>query len=116
MTAATGVATDWGEKLEEVFDPPLPGSEQFRLQHNRAMETSEELPGECAFLQQSGMLVIGQEPSPSCAPTPTAPPSMAAMRVKAINHFRIRVMTIFRRLVECQAFTLVGWSRFEIQF
>src|SRR5258705_13661173 len=97
----------WGEKLEAVFDPPLLGSEQFRLQHSRAIDTSEELPAECAFLQQSGTLVMGQEPSPSCAPTPAAPPSMAAMRVKAVNHFRIGVMTILRRLAECQGFISV---------
>lgn len=107
MVAPTGVTPGWGEKLEEVFDPPLPGSEQFRLQHNRAMETWEELPDECAFLQQSGMLVIGQAPSPSCAPTPTAPPIMAAIRAKGINHFRIGVTTIFRPLVACQGFTSV---------
>ena len=72
--------------------PLLPGPEQFRLQHKRAMETSEELAAECAFLQQSGMLVIGQEPSSSFAPIPTAPPSMAAARARAVNHFRIGVV------------------------
>ena len=79
----------WGAKLEEVLDPVLPGSEQFRLQQSRAIETSEELLAEFAFLQQSGMLVIGQEPSPSCAPTPTAAPSMAATKMKVVNHLRI---------------------------
>jgi hypothetical protein len=72
--------------MAEAFDPLLPGSEQFRLQHSRAIETSGVLLADCAFLQQSGMLVIGHEPSPSCAPTPTAPPSMAATRTIAVNH------------------------------
>jgi len=77
----------WGEKLEEELDPPLPGSEQFKLQQSRAIETCGVLLADCAFLQQSGILAI--EPSPSCAPTPTAPPSMAATRVKTVNHLRI---------------------------
>ncbi len=42
---------------------------------------------ECAFLQQSGMPAI--ESSPACAPTPTAPPSMAATSRNAVNQFRI---------------------------
>jgi hypothetical protein len=86
-----------------VFEPPLPDSEQFRLQHSRAMETSEVLPADCAFLQQSGMLAIGQEPAPSYAPTPTALPSMAATRMKAVNHLHIVEVTILRGLIECQA-------------
>jgi hypothetical protein len=53
------------EKLGEEFDPPLPGSEQFRLQHNRAIDTSGVLLADCAFLQQSGSFDIGQEPSGS---------------------------------------------------
>jgi len=54
-----------------------------------AIDTSAVLPDDCAFLQQSGMLVIGQEPSPSCAPTPTAPPSMAASKMNDVSHFLI---------------------------
>jgi hypothetical protein len=54
------------EKLGETFDSELPGSVQFRLQHNRAIEASGVLLEEWAFLQQSGMLAIGQ--LPSCAP------------------------------------------------
>jgi hypothetical protein len=92
-----------GEKTEDAFGPLLPGSEQFRLQHSRAMYTSGVLFADCAFLQQSGMLVIGQEPSPTCAPTPNALSSMAAMRMKAVNHLRIIEMTILRGFVECQA-------------
>jgi hypothetical protein len=87
--ALLGVTPCFGEKLEEVLDPLLPGSEQLRLQQSRAIETSGVLLGDCAFLQQSGMLVIRL--SPSCAPAPTAPPSMAATRVKVVNHFRIAV-------------------------
>jgi hypothetical protein len=79
----------WGEKLDEELDPLLPGSEQFRLQQSRAIETCGVLLADCDFLQQSGILAI--EPSLSCAPAPTAPPSMAATRVKAVNHFRIAV-------------------------
>src|SRR5260370_21486973 len=82
----------WGETVEEELVPPLPSSEQFRLQHSRAIETSGALLADCAFLQQSGRFDIGQEPSPRCAPTPTAPPSIAATRVKAVNHFRIAVL------------------------
>jgi hypothetical protein len=92
-----------GEKMEDAFGPLLPGSEQFRLQHNLAMKTSEVLPADWAFLQQSGMLVIGHEPSPSWAPTPTTPPSMAATKMNAVNHFLIVVLTILTSFGECQA-------------
>ena len=88
ITTEFGATPGRGEKLEDVFDP-LPGSEQFKLQHSRAIETSAVLLVDWAFLQQSGMLVIGQEPSPSCAPTPTAPLSIAVTRKKAVNHLRI---------------------------
>jgi hypothetical protein len=54
----------WGETVEEVLVPVLPGSEQLRLQQSRAIETSGMLLADCAFLQQSGRLDIGQEPSP----------------------------------------------------
>src|SRR5712671_6032330 len=80
----------WGE-LEEL-DPLLPGSEQFKLQQSRAIETPGVLLADCAFLQQSGMLAI--EPSPSCALTPIAPPIMAATRRRAVSQLRIDEMTI----------------------
>lgn len=67
----------------------LPGSEQLRLQHKRAIETSGVLLIECAFLQQSGSFVIGHEPSCSCAPIPIALPVRAAISAKAVNHLRI---------------------------
>jgi hypothetical protein len=88
MSITFGATPGCGEKLE-AFDPALPGSEQFRLQHNRAIDTSAVLPADCAFLQQSGMLVIGHEPSPSCAPMPTAPPSMAVSKMNDVSHFLI---------------------------
>jgi len=53
------------------------------------METSGVLFADCAFLQQSGILDIGQEPSRSCAPTPTTLPTMAATRTIPVNHLRI---------------------------
>jgi hypothetical protein len=84
-----------GEMLEELLVPLLPGSEQFKLQQSRAMETSAAFPPKCAFLQQSGMFVIGQEPSPSCAPTPTAPPSIATTRRKAVNNLRIAAERLY---------------------
>jgi hypothetical protein len=92
MIAVSGSVPCRGETLEEELVPPLPGSEQFKLQHSRAIETSGEVLADCAFLQQSGRFDIGQEPSCSCAPTPTAPPSMAATRVKAVSNFRIDVV------------------------
>jgi len=73
--------------LEDAFDPVLPGSEQFKLQHSRAIDTAGALLADCAFLQQSGMLAI--EPSPSCARTPVAPPTMAVTRMNDVSHFRI---------------------------
>jgi hypothetical protein len=85
-TALWRVTGCCGEKLEEL-DPLLLGSEQFKLQQSRAIETCELSFVDCAFLQQSGMPAI--EPSPSCAPTPSAPPSMAATRTKAVNHLPI---------------------------
>ena len=103
MSITFGATPGCGEKLDEAFDPLLPGSEQFRLQHSRAIETSGVLLADCAFLQQSGMLVIGQEPSPSCAPTPTAPPSMTCNKNKAVNQVRIDEVTILRAFTECQA-------------
>ena len=48
------------EKLDELLLPVLPGSEQLRLQHNRAIEAAGPLLP--AFLQQSGKFDIG----PSC--------------------------------------------------
>lgn len=80
-----------GEKLEELPEPVLPGSEQFRLQHSRAIEICAELPGEWAFLQHAGIL---DKPSLSCAPAPTAAPSMAAVSAKSVNRLRIVVTTI----------------------
>jgi hypothetical protein len=94
-TAPFGVIVCWGEKLEEVLDPLLPGSEQFKLQQSRAIETPRLLLVDCAILQQSGMLAI--EPSPSCAPTPTAPLSMAATRRKAVTHLRINMSNYIER-------------------
>jgi hypothetical protein len=78
-----------GEKFIEVLDPLLPGSEQFKLQQSRAIDTSGVLRAECAFLQQSRIFVIGQEPSCSCAPTPMTPLSKAATRVKIVNNLGI---------------------------
>ena len=80
---------DCGEKLEELPEPLLPGSEQFRLQHSRAIETSEVLLTDWAFLQQSGRFDIGHEPSCSCALTPTTPFSSAMKSPNAVNHRRI---------------------------
>jgi len=100
---AFGAVPCWGEMVEEELVPLLPGSEQFKLQHSRAIETSGLLLADCAFLQQSGILVIGQEPSCSCTPAPNAPPSMAAMRANAVSHFRIDVATIWSGLAGCQA-------------
>jgi hypothetical protein len=59
-----GAVPCWGETVEEVLVPVLPGSEQFKLQHSRAIETSGVVFADCAFLQQSGRFDIGQEPSP----------------------------------------------------
>jgi hypothetical protein len=56
--ALLGVTPCWDEKLEEILDPLLPGSEQLRLQHSRAIEACGVLLAVCAFLQQSGMLAI----------------------------------------------------------
>ena len=56
--ALLGVTPCWGEEFEEVLDPLLPGSEQLRLQHSRAIEACGVLLADCAFLQQSGMLAI----------------------------------------------------------
>jgi hypothetical protein len=97
-TAVFGAVPCGGETVEEELVPLLPGSEQLRLQHSRAIEACGVLLADCAFLQQSGMLVIGQEPSCSCAPTPTMPPSMATTRVRAVSHFRIDVVNYIDRL------------------
>jgi hypothetical protein len=57
------MSTDCGEKLVDVLEPLLPGSEQLRLQQSRAIETSAVLFADWAFLQQSGRFDIGQRPS-----------------------------------------------------
>jgi hypothetical protein len=89
IIAGLGVVP-WGEIPEELFVPPLPGSEQFRLQHSRAMETSGALLVECAFLQQSGMFAIGQLPSCLSACTPTAALAVtASIRRNVVGHFII---------------------------
>jgi hypothetical protein len=59
------------------------------LQQRRAIETSGLLLADCAFLQQSGMLAIGQEPSSACALIPIAPHAMAMMSIELVNHFRM---------------------------
>jgi hypothetical protein len=41
MTAQAGTSIDCAEKLDDVLEPVLPGSEQIRLQHSRAIETSD---------------------------------------------------------------------------
>ena len=76
------------EKLE-ALDPPPRGSEQFRLQQSLAIETSAVLLADCAFLQQSGMLAIGQDPSSACALTPIAALARATISMELVNHFRI---------------------------
>jgi hypothetical protein len=63
MMAHAGKSTDCSEKLDDVLEPLLPGSEQLRLQQSRAIETSAVLFADCAFLQQSDKFDIGQEPS-----------------------------------------------------
>jgi hypothetical protein len=74
-------------KLYDTFEPLLPDSEQFRLQQSRASETSGALVAEWAFLQQSGNLVSGQEPSCRCAPVPTTLISIAAITLKMKGRF-----------------------------
>jgi hypothetical protein len=49
------------EKPDELLLPVLPGSEQLRLQHSRAIAASG--PWLLTFLQQSGKFDIGHEPS-----------------------------------------------------
>jgi len=62
--AYIGVELCCEEKFAEELDPLLLGSEQFKLQQSRAMETAGALLLERAFLQQAGTLLSGQEPSP----------------------------------------------------
>jgi len=78
----------WRDKLD-AFDPPLRGSEQFRLQQSRAIEASAVLLADCAFLQQSGILPIGQEPWSACALTPIAALVRAMISMELVNHFRM---------------------------
>jgi hypothetical protein len=59
------------------------------LQQSRAIETSAVLLADCAFLQQSGMLAIGQEPSSACALTPIAALKRAKISMELVNHFRM---------------------------
>jgi hypothetical protein len=101
-----GGAAGCGEKPDETFDPLLLGSEQFRLQQSRAMEACGVLLAALACLQQSGRFDIGQEPSLSCAPTPTVPPSRDT-RMNDISHFRMEMLTIWSPFFRCQA---LPWS------
>lgn len=50
----------WDEKLDELLFAVLPGSEQLRLQHTRAMEAPSAFVFERAVLQHGGKFV------PSC--------------------------------------------------
>jgi hypothetical protein len=59
-----GVEPCCAEKFGETLPALPPGSEQFKLQQRRAIETSGALLLERAFLQQSGTLLSGQELSP----------------------------------------------------
>jgi len=74
----------------------LPGSEQLRLQHSRAIEASG--PWRRAFLQQSGSFDIGHEPSRWCAFTPTTPVNMTIVSATDVSHFRIAASTIDREI------------------
>ena len=72
----------------------VPGCVQFKAQHRRAADTCGPLAGPCAVAQQSAMPAIGQLCSPSPPWTPAiAPPVMAAMIMKAVNHFRVIAST-----------------------
>ena len=86
INAAAGAIPCWTEKLDELLEPPLPGSEQLRLQHTRAIETSGVFWAEWAFLQQSGMLAIGQLPSCASACTPTVLAARANIRIRVVGH------------------------------
>jgi hypothetical protein len=90
ITAPAGATPGCLEKLE-LFVLVLPVSEQLRLQHSRAIETSGALLAECAFLQQSSMFAIGQLPSCRSACTPTAAVAvMASIRTNVVVHFIIK--------------------------
>jgi hypothetical protein len=71
------------------------------------MEVFGVLLPECACLQQSGRFDIGQEPSLSCAPTPTAPLNRDT-RMNDISHFRIGTLTILSLFFQCQASAAVS--------
>jgi len=88
------------ETLDEMFNPPLPGSEQLRLQQSRAIETSGVLLADCAFLQQSGKF---DEASFLCEPMPTAPVSIAATIMNTVSPLRIVELTILSEFLRCQA-------------
>lgn len=79
--------------LKAPVSTVVPGSVQFKVQHRRAADTCGPLAGPCAVAQQSAMPAIGQRCSPAPLWTPAgAPPVMAAMRKKAVNHFRVIVL------------------------
>jgi hypothetical protein len=83
------VASNVCDRLEEVLLPLLPGTEQFRLQHKRAIETAGDCSADWARLQQSGILLIGQELSCRCPPVPVTPITMVPMSKKDASHLII---------------------------
>src|SRR6266513_3018039 len=74
-------------KLEKLIPALLPCSEQFRLQHSRAMDTSGARLANRAALQQASIRAVA--PAPSCALTPLALLSKAMRRIKFTDRFRI---------------------------
>ncbi len=87
MIAVAEVAPWFLDKLEALFDPPLPGSEQFNLQQRRAIETSGTFAADRAFLQQGGIFASSQDPASALAAT--APPSRTITIVKLKARFSI---------------------------
>jgi hypothetical protein len=87
MIAEAEVAFWFLDKLEVLFDPPLPGSEQFNLQQRRAIETSGALATDRALLQQRGIFPCTHD-SPAALAL-TAPPSRTMMAAKLKTRFSI---------------------------
>ena len=87
IIAVAEVAPWFLDKLEALFDPPLPGSEQFNLQQRRAIETWGALVADRAFLQQRGIFPCTK--ASSAALEPTAPPSRTMMAAKLKARFSI---------------------------
>ena len=87
--------------LKEAAGGVVPGSVQFRAQHNRAALTAGLLPFIRALAQQSIMPAMRHFFSPECTGTPASVlPVISRRRNRAVSRFRISGLDYIETLRE----------------